>query len=356
MKRSDTEPLLQSDMGRSTAFKENITPSPHQQPPRRMSTDNRAVPSHQARAHKLSQSSPAHRARPATPMATSARPGALQRWHSQPLIRNDDGSRPSEDANSRQLPDMSSNHRLSDITNHFPSSAGNGQLSGTVARRHSRHGEIQERRLIGEVKPEIIPPPKTPLGNQALLNSSSRRRANSFQFRQAPESPPSPTSPQPRDPSPVRKSTHQITTAEPMAYWCGRFSTLNDRYRNEELLGAVGSPKNDSDKIHNQDANNRRMRRALEYLHGLCATSEARESFVLFQLRLAALHKNPDLGRPIGKGSGPDKLIVLSRLEEGDESERGSSTMDSSPSEARKKNFMHRLIGRAKGDRRSLVS
>jgi hypothetical protein len=111
-------------------------------------------------------------------------------------------------------------------------------------------------------------------------------------------------------PSP-RLTVHQVATAEPPAYWCGRISALLDRYRNEDLATSVsqshkrtnsnsfGTPKSETDKLHTPAANTARMRKALEYLHSQCVTSEAQESFLIFQLQFAAMQNNPELSRPI---------------------------------------------------------
>jgi hypothetical protein len=340
MRRSDTEPLLPqfhpdaNSFGRSTAFKENISLSPVKALPYApenkdpyngydpLLPDNLQQPMVH-HANKLSQSSPAYRRlrdRPGTPMS---RPEPVQRWNSQPVLHN--------------------------ITNN---------------RRHSRHGEIQERRLLSEVQPAPPPPPKTPLNKEALTNTKVKTINNSTShLRQVSEQSPTLTfsgngSNNPRrQSSPLhRGSIHlaPITTSEPIAYWCGRFSTLNDRYRNEDLAAHLNTPKLSADHLHDGEANTRRMRRALESLHSLCTTGEARESFVLFQLQLASAYNNPDLGRPItARGSGREGLIVLGNNAEASP----TATADTRAiSEGRKMSFMERLLGRGTGrSRRSLI-
>lgn len=265
-------------------------------------------------ASQLSQSSPICRSsyirtreRVPTPgMAPKGQP--VQRWNSQPILNN--------------------------ITN----------------RRHSRHGEIKERRLMSEVQPVQPPPPKTPLSSELLSSVNPKTSSVSSRWRQGSQQSPSlmkPLPSKPRDLSPVR-NPQQVAAAETTSYWSGRFSSLIDRFRNEELVALLNGPRRDSDKMHTPEANLRRMRRALEHLHGLCVTSEARESFVVFQLQLAAMQNNAELGKPVtsaGTASG-EKLIVLSR--KGEELEGAGTGV----SEQRKVSFMDRLLGR---NRRSLV-
>jgi len=364
VKRSDTEPLLPvnigqvSNIGRSTAFKENINNSPVRPLPMYM-MENRdfygaalpsrayacrhgwmdpsegsepllhpyEVPSLVPRAHyrhqsvaAFSQSSPTYRgARERQPTPGASKPEPVQRWNSQPVLTN--------------------------VTN----------------RRNSRHAEIKERRLMSEVQPvPPPPPPKTPLSAEAL--SGGKRKSLSNHLRQVSEQSPSlaALSTKPRAPSPHRSSQivgllpdsspppptqpsfyTYITNPEPVPYWAGRFSALNDRYRNEELLAHINSPKSSSDKMHTPEANMRRMRRALDYLHSLCATQEARESFVVFQLQFAALQNMPELGRPMVLNV-PERIVLGSRCEDDGVGEVGLM------SEKREKSFMSRLLGRGR--------
>ncbi|KAK4956799.1 hypothetical protein LTR10_006327 [Elasticomyces elasticus] len=352
MRRSDTEPLLPlnadqvSNMGRSTAFKENISLSPVKplpvyedqeyygsSPPASyankhgwMDTGKGSEPllqfdacnenfnaSHPYPHHtaNFSYSSPAYR-RPSIPAAgLIAPPQPVQRWNSQPILSN--------------------------ITN------------TTTQRRNSRHGIIPERRLLSAVQPDPpAPPPKTPLTAEALtsgkvtaLNKSTTQLPFSIEQKS-----PSWTDlvAKTRAPSPARSTGH-ITKAQPVVYWCARFSALNDRYRNDELLLHLGASKTESDKMHSAEANTRRMRRALEHLHSLCVTEEARESFVVFQLQFAACQGMPELGRPLVEG----RKIVLN-ASTGIEDAGGSG--DGGVAEKRKGTFMERLLGKG---RRSLT-
>ena len=152
----------------------------------------------------------------------------------------------------------------------------------------------------------------------------------------------------------MRKVLHplpalQVATPEPSAYWAGRISSLLDRYRNEELQAQLADPFNmktkaETDKMHSLDASTKRMRRALEYLHGCCTTSEARESFVVFQLQFAALQNNAELSRPI-QVTMPARKSSRKDREQSVGSEVGSV---GSMGAVRKMSFMDRLLGRSK--------
>lgn len=278
------------------------------------SADNLPKASHR-HASKPSQSSPTYRSSYISARERVSTPGMIpkgqpvQRWNSQPILTN--------------------------ITN----------------RRHSRHGEIKERRLMSEVQPVQPPPPKTPLSSELLSSVKPKTPSIGTRWRQGSEQSPSLMKPlplKPRELSPVRHP-QQVATAESTSYWCGRFSSLIDRFRNEELIALLNGPRRDSDKMHTPDANMRRMRRALEHLHSLCVTSEARESLVVFQLQLAAIQNNAELGKPVvsaGAASG-EKLIVLGRKRE-----KADEGVGAGVSEQRKVSFMDRLLGR---NRRSLV-
>ncbi|KAK0944456.1 hypothetical protein LTR48_004202 [Friedmanniomyces endolithicus] len=366
MKRSNTEPLLPvnvehtSNMHRSTAFKENISPSPVKPLPETAMYEDRDYygsafqsrgyanrhgwmdtgkgsepllhfdacgenfssslhdPHHVPHASKASFSSPAYRRtreRPSIP----AGPAPVQRWNSQPVLTN--------------------------VTN----------------RRNSRHGEILERRLLSAVQPDPpAPPPEATLSAEALVSGKvTALRKSTTQLPQLSERDPSLTklSSKARLLSPSR-SAQQITTAESVPYWCGRFAALNDRYRNDELALHLGASKAQSDKMHSVEANTRRMRRALERLHGLCATPEARESLVVFQLQFAAMQGLPELGRPLQLNL-PERKIVLNAARGGSEEERGEGegvgVGVGDTAEKRKGSFMDRLLGRSRRSLQGLV-
>ncbi|KAK4547551.1 hypothetical protein LTR36_000508 [Oleoguttula mirabilis] len=380
MKRSDTEPLLPvnlahqgSNVGRTTAFKENISLSPVKPLPAMfdnkdfygstlpsrayasrhgwMDTGDGTEPLLQAdlgsslplshyRQHSLanlafSQSSPAYRsARERQPTPGASQPEPMQRWNSQPI--------------------------LSTVTN----------------RRNCRHGEIKERRLLSEVSIPPPPPPKTPLTAEALVSGKAAKRLSTSadHLRQASEQSPSLSNllaqpsaaieAQQQLPSTPHLTGQAITTREPPAYWCGRFSALNDRYRSEELAAHLHhhSPKHHSDKMHSPEANTRRMRRALEHLYERCVTREAREGFVVFQLQFAALQNVPELGRPL-QLNVPERRIVLGCRESvgvGDGDGDGDGDEDDEDAvgdggggmrllrERRERTFMDRLLGRGR--------
>ncbi|KAI7396388.1 hypothetical protein KC336_g15710 [Hortaea werneckii] len=360
MRRSDTEPLLpvqleQTTPGRHTAFKENITMSPVKPLPLTMLNNKdlygSALPSRayasrhgwqgdtdgtqpllqqqhhhhhfgssipmshtrQPSTATVTQSSPAYRSsrhRLSTPRTPDAQP--VQRWNSQPVLAN--------------------------ITN----------------RRNSKHGEVTERRLMAEVQPAPPPlPQKTPLSAEALeLGKVKSFSKSTTHLPSGSQQSPSLVSLAGKSRHPgCSQSPHEVYKPEPVAYWCGRFSAIADRYRNEELIAHLGSPRASSDQMHTPDANTRRMRRALEYLHSLCMTQEARESFVVFQLQSAALQGYPELGKPLAL-SVPERKIVMSCRGDGAGGEGGLGGGSGLMSEKRERTFMDRLLGRA---RRSLV-
>ncbi len=110
--------------------------------------------------------------------------------------------------------------------------------------------------------------------------------------------------------------------------------------------------------MHSVEANTRRMRRALERLHGLCATPEARESLVVFQLQFAAMQGLPELGRPLQLNL-PERKIVLNAARGGSEEERGEGegvgVGVGDTAEKRKGSFMDRLLGRSRRSLQGLV-
>ncbi|KAK3110954.1 hypothetical protein LTR53_014239 [Teratosphaeriaceae sp. CCFEE 6253] len=374
MKRSDTEPLLPlnmnqvSNVGRSTAFKENLSLSPVKPLPGLGVYDNAdfygdplpsrghanrhgwvdtgkgsepllqfdacgenfarslPLPDHARHASKASISSPAYRSsrdRSSTPVG----PAPVQRWNSQPVLAN--------------------------VTN----------------RRNSRHDEILERRLLSAVQPDpSAPPPRTPLTAEALPGGRVSWPSNSSQLRLAPEQSPSlanPSASKSRGSSPER-SAQQISIPHPVPYWCGRFSALVDRYRNDELAlhpstalassnTAASRAPPQADRMHTPEATTRRMRRALEHLHSLCGTPEARESLVAFQQQFAALQGSAELARPLVVRQPERRKIVLGAgvgaLDGGGDVGGGGVGV---AGEKRKGTFMERLLGRS-GGRKSLT-
>ncbi|KAK5107859.1 hypothetical protein LTR62_000619 [Meristemomyces frigidus] len=357
--RSDTEPLLPVTLdrlgrnGQTTAFKENISMSPVRALPPMASMDDRQscdtqLPRRYGQSSDwdgfsggstpLLSSTPSNLFRSSSPMHPSShstkpsfsspayrpsrdggaalgKPAPVQRWNSQPVLTN--------------------------LTN----------------RRTSRHGSIQERRLLSELRPEApVPPPTTPLSAELLQPGRRRAMSNVSQLLHVSTrgSSVEKLASGQRTKSPARLGAQQIAKAEPTAYWCGRFSALNDRYRNEELSAHLHSPRTDSDKMHSPAASTKRMRRALEYLHAQCVTAEARESFVVFQLQYAALSGNSELGRPMQLkmpdrmrwGASTSKESSMVGREDGSEVSAGTS-------EVRKVTFMDKLFGKK---RRSLLA
>jgi hypothetical protein len=152
--------------------------------------------------------------------------------------------------------------------------------------------------------------------------------------------------------TPQHTAAGQISVAEPSAYWCGRVSALIDRYRNEDLAASLAetNSKSQTDKFHSPTTNTARLRRALEHLHSLCVTDEARESFERFQMDFAAMQHLPELGRPI-KARKPEPAIqpiIATPRASGLDFERTSTviTGGTAKSGARKMSLLDRMLGR----------
>ncbi|KAM3421472.1 hypothetical protein BST61_g1865 [Cercospora zeina] len=345
--RSDTEPLfphaLQREMSvpRSTAFKENISLSPIKplspyddnlfgspsrnyrsrqdwsedgeddfptcaEPSSGLSYQKTAEPRGVA-TRRLSQkfeSSPAYRGlteRPPTP----GKP--VQRWHSQPILAN--------------------------ATNF----------------RNSYGSEIKQTRLMSARQAPTPPPAKSPSTElllntaraRALSNSSSHHlRIVSSQTARVAEGHSQKTITRTRAGSSKAKPG-AVTSAQPLTYWTGRFSSLNDRYRNEELAATdLSNPsiaKFETDKMHTTAASHRRMRKAIQHLHSLCVTAEAEQSFFVWQQAVAGALAIPELARSVPVTESRTCALEMSLR---------SDESFTPPSETRKLNFMDRLLGR----------
>ncbi|KAF2210217.1 hypothetical protein CERZMDRAFT_99630 [Cercospora zeae-maydis SCOH1-5] len=344
--RSDTEPLfphaLQREMSapRLTAFKENISLSPIKplspydddlfgspsrnyssrqgwsedgedafpicaEPLSGLSYQRMAEPRGVAtrRLSQKFQSSPAYRGltdRPPTP----GKP--VQRWNSQPILAN---------------------------TTNF---------------RNSYGSEIKQTRLMSARQAPTPPPAKSP-STELLLNTARVRAlstSSSHQLRIASSQtagvaeahPPKPIS---RARAGSKTKPGAVTSAQPLTYWTGRFSSLNDRYRNEELAATdLSNPsiaKFETDKMHTTEASHRRMRKAIQHLHSLCVTAEAERSFFVWQKAVAGALAIPELARSVP--ATESRTCALEMSLRSDES-------FTPPSETRKMNFMDRLLGR----------
>ncbi|GIZ38528.1 hypothetical protein CKM354_000194400 [Cercospora kikuchii] len=345
--RSDTEPLFpqalqrETSVPRLTAFKENISLSPIKpltpydddlfgSPSRNYSSrqgwsedGDEGLPLYAERSsgltyqkiaeprgvttRRLSQkfeSSPAYRG--LTERApTPGKP--VQRWNSQPVLTN--------------------------ATN-FRSSYGS---------------EIKQTRLMSARQAPTPPPAKSPSTElllntgraRALSNSSSHHlRIASSQTAGVVESRPQKAISRARADS-TKAKPGAITSAQPLTYWTGRFSSLNDRYRNEELSATdLSSPsilKFETDKMHTTEAGYRRMRKAIQHLYSLCATPEAEQSFFVWQKAVAGALAIPELARSVPVPESRTCAFEMSLK---------SDESFTPPSEARKMNFMDRLLGR----------
>ncbi|PHH66508.1 hypothetical protein CDD81_6983 [Ophiocordyceps australis] len=110
----------------------------------------------------------------------------------------------------------------------------------------------------------------------------------------------------------------QVTTAQPLAYWTGRFSSLNDKYMNKENVpdtllalrsGLVAQNRllADPQTVGNDDARHLHIFARLEFL---CATDEARLSLRQFQQTFARRFKRPLLLPRGGTMDGRDRGLV----------------------------------------------
>ncbi|KAI9793046.1 MAG: hypothetical protein M1816_000944 [Peltula sp. TS41687] len=104
----------------------------------------------------------------------------------------------------------------------------------------------------------------------------------------------------------------QITGTQPPAYWAGRFSALNDRFRNEEMDESCSfATEQQKQKQQGQgrsisigggfrrleskmslSPDERRVRRVFIHLNSLCATEEARDSLKVFQEQFLRANKD----------------------------------------------------------------
>jgi hypothetical protein len=356
IKRSDTMPLLplnpeqMSNLPRPTAFKENISLSPIKPLPELEPFDEADfssplpagsymedqlwdqtssatlphdpsfcsnLPVHAYSGDSSSRenfnfySSPTHQTKRRYPPRSSSfsRPVPVQRWNSQPVFAN------------------------------------------TTNIRATAHHEIRQTRLLSARQAPTPPLSQTPLSVQELGAPATRVRGNSVSssvhhLRR------SSTQTLLNISTTTKPSAGQVSVAEPSAYWCGRMSGLLDRYRKEDLAIALSntSSKTESDRFHSLAANTARMRRALEHLHSICATEEARESFCRFQIQYASVQNMPELGRPIttsrpiilSKPSNATPQVTESKIA------RASFLDDSNipKSESRKISLLNRMLGR----------
>ncbi|PHH81378.1 hypothetical protein CDD82_905 [Ophiocordyceps australis] len=110
----------------------------------------------------------------------------------------------------------------------------------------------------------------------------------------------------------------QVTTAQPLAYWTGRFSSLNDKYMNKENMpdtllalrsGLIAQNRllAHPQTVGSDDARHLHIFARLEFL---CATDEARLSLRQFQQTFARRFKRPLLLPKDGTMDGRDRGLV----------------------------------------------
>ncbi|KAK4493655.1 hypothetical protein PRZ48_014840 [Zasmidium cellare] len=369
LSRSDTEPLLHAayeqspGYHRSTAFKENISLSPIK-PLSRMdmldsdtfyssSPPSRTYQSRHARSQSrdaLQQfSSPANTLSSSTlslPKYEQLPAGAYkrlsQKYESSPAYRS---ARERAPTPGKPVQRWNSQPILTNKSNHV-----------------SPHGEIKQTRLMSAKQAPTPPPAKTPSGDLVLEQPKSRTDENQpAHVRQVSEQTPiaqaQPVQSRSRAQT-LEPTAGSVFRAEPLAYWTGRFSSLNDRYRNQDLLASLNlgpesptttsSPftqttdksKCETDKMHTPAANTARMRRAVEHLYYQCGNDEARESFLKWQKQLAVALSLPELARPVvARGCALEMSLR-------EDSPQTGSSPGMPLSAGRKISFMDRLLGR----------
>lgn len=365
--RSDTVPLLQNGLQREpsvprmTAFKENISLSPIKpltpydenlfacssrqgwsedserdvavftERKASLANQKRLDVSHSGpnsmRMTQKSDSSPAYR----STKERAPTPGKpVQRWNSQPVLTNTTNVRNSYGAAIKQTRLMSARQAPTPPPASSPSTEVLLKATRTTRGFSNSSGHA---RLSSSQTSVVV---------QERPQRTSRARAESVKLK------PGAVGHFPAVPSPHMLIYCQVLTAQPSAYWTGRFSSLNDRFRNEELAATDMSSehvsKSHTDKIHTSEANSLRMRRAVEQLFSLCATVEAEQSFFMWQKAVAKALALPELAKPLESNwsSSEVRTCALEMSLRGDE----YTPSPPAPSEMRKTKFMDRLLGR----------
>ena len=356
MKRSDTMPLLPlnpdqlSNLPRPTAFKENISLSPIKPLPELEPFEEADFSSPLPAGAYMEDQLWDQMSSPTLPRDSSAYgiPPA-DAYSSDPPSREKFNfySSPTYQTRQRFPP------RSSSFSRPVPVQRWNSQpvLANTTNVRAAAHHEIRQTRLLSARQAPTPPLSQTPLSVQAIGAPATRVRGNSVSssvhhLRR------SSTQTLLNISTTNQPSAGQVSVAEPSAYWCGRMSGLLDRYRNEELAVALSNTgsKTESARFHSMATNTARMRRALEHLHSVCVTEEARDSFVRFQIQYASVQNLPELSRPVTTS----KPIVLSKALNAVPLS-SASTVGTGPlvgngntpkSESRKISLFNRMMGR----------
>jgi hypothetical protein len=357
MKRSDTMPLLplnldqMTNLPRPTAFNENISLSPIKPLPELEPFDEAGFSSPLPAGSYLEdqlwdQTSSANLPRDPSfceNLPINAYSGDLSsrenfNFYSSPTYQS-----------KRRYPPRSSS-----FSRPVPVQRWNSQpvLANTTNVRAAAHHEIRQTRLLSARQAPTPPLSQTPLSVQELGAPATRVRGNSVSSSVHHLRRSSTQTLLNISTTSNKPSVGQVSVAEPSAYWCGRMSGLLDRYRNEDLAIALSntSSKTESDRFHSLAANTARMRRALEHLHSICVTEEARESFVRFQIQYASAQNTPELGRPITTS----RPIVLSKPSHATPKVADSKIARASfpddnnmpKSESRKISLLNRMLGR----------
>jgi len=356
MKRSDTMPLLPvysgqtTSLPRPTAFKENLSPSPIKPLPEFQPYEeadySSSLPAGSYMEDQL-WDQPSSTTLPRDPSFCGALPVTAYTGSSPSRDEFDFYSEPTYQPK-RAFPPRSSSFAKPESVQRWNSQP---VLTNTTNIRSAGHHEIRQTRLLSARQAPTPPLSRTPISVQALGAPATRVRGGSVSssvnhLRRSSTQTLLSTSFTPQH------AAGRISVAEPSAYWCGRVSALIDRYRNEDLAASLAdiNAKSETDKFHSPATNTARLRRALEHLHSLCVTDEARESFVRFQMNFAAMQHLPELSRPI-KSRNPAPAIEPLRITPyagGLEVERNSAVVigGAAKSDARKMSLLDRMLGR----------
>ena len=359
MKRSDTMPLLplnsgqMSNLPRSTAFKENLSLSPIKPLPELEPFDETGFSSplpagsymedrlwDQASSATLPRDSSFCGHPPATAYSGHSPPREKFNFYSSPTYQSRHRHPPSSSSFSRSVP-----------VQRWNSQPVLPVLANTTNVRAAAHHEIRQTRLLSARQAPTPPLSQSPISVQALGAPATRVRGNSVSssvhhLRR------SSTQTLLNLTTTNKPSAGQVAIAEPLSYWCGRMSGLLDRYRNEDLAIALSntSSKSESDKFHSLAANTAHMRRALEHLHSICVTEEARDSFVRFQIRYASVQNLPELSRPITTSKPINLSKSLDAAPPATASTVGMGPVvhgnNTPKSESRKISLLNRMLGR----------
>lgn len=258
-------------------------------------------------------------------------------------------------------------------------------LSNTTNIRQS-HGEIKQTRLMSVRQAPTPPIAHTGLTSNKITDPTdddvaSRSKRDMFLRRAVVRKDSAVVSLSPRYPPQVERTTGlpkarvdlphsaaRIEQAEPCAYWSGRFSALVDRMCNRELEQLLDFNSNSSrqeisqgiasqqktwqassiEDLHSSEATLTRTKHALQQLHSLCVTEEAKQSFHAWLTQLESSMKEPEISKLVETLS--TKISQKIRLEQDKENQPAPGEMipcEAIPAGHRAK-LVYRWLGKGK--------